>query len=1130
MKHKVESVLREKYSRKAFIENSREILPFDTSPHIYPYLYEFDKDKYKNKVESFTVLGETEVGSKTVFLIEVKLCNTHIKRSPIFQRTVVAKFLQENDGDAAIAAFYSDDSEEWKYSLVDIEYGFDENGKTTKKIIGAKRYSFIVGPNVPVHTAVQQISLLHGKENSFKAILDAFSVENVTKEFFIKISNWFAWALKNVQFPKDAEKEKGGREITLIRFITRIIFIWFMKEKGLIPDYLFDKKEIEKVLIDLSETESTYYKAILQNLFFATLSTKIEDRRFAKDAKWFGKGKGGSEDFDNNYVYRYKELFVKQDDEYIKKLFKQIPFLNGGLFECLDKRKEKIFVDGFTRNKKYQPYFPNKLFFSSEKEEDLNDYYGTKNKKYKVEGLINILKRYNFTVDENTPVDINVALDPELLGKVFENLLASYNPETATTARKETGSYYTPREIVHFMVDESLKEYFKTKLKDISDIDKKLDELFSYDTDSHNFNENDAKRLIRLIDSIRIIDPAVGSGAFPMGILQRLVYILSKLDPNNKVWREIQKEKILKKIGKSLEEIKDKYKREEELKKLNDTFERNSSNYGRKLYLIKNCIYGVDIQPIAVQIAKLRFFISLLVDMDVDKNKDNLGIDPLPNLETKFIAANSLINLNNDGHFPFKTPGIEKLENKLKKVRSLYFYASDNKLKEKLKKQDEEIRKRLGELLKGNFNPESTQKIIEWNPYDPNRSAKWFDPEWMFGIKDGFDIVIANPPYVNIYKISHTLAEYLKKHYKSAYKKFDLYVIFIERGIQISKIGGIITYIVPDKWISQPYGQRLRNIILEECKIIELIDLTNQKIFKSATVDNFIFLFIHDNNNLTNMILYATSLNADNKTYLEQSKLHKNKPFLLNISNREQKILEKINSQSIRIRDIFYVNWGCRPSPKQLYVSDKKENDLYKPLITGRNIKKYYIKQNSKWVKYVSSMYNPMFSDLFEKTTIVMKDIIGKNNLMAALNNKKYYSDHTVINLLKWTDFKESNAKHRIYPKNRYSYYSVKFVLGIVNSILISFYFNKTMRNGLHTLPNNVKQLPIPKIPESEQKPFIDLVDKILAITQKEDYDPKADNEDNRKVKEYERQIDELVYKLYNLTSEEIKIVEKSAK
>jgi len=609
------------------------------------------------------------------------------------------KILKEIQADAGIFVFHDSESN-FRFSLIYIDYF-----GTKRKWNNFRRFTYFVSKDFTNKTFLQRVG--EGDFSTLKNIKDVFSVEKVTKDFFKELSNWYAWALNNVEFSKDAEeekKDKKGRKIALIRFLTRIIFIWFMKQKGLVPKYLFEENEVKEILKDLSNNESTYYKAILQNLFFATLSTRKEDRKFAKEAKWFGKGIGGSKDFDNNYVYRYKELFKNQDEGYIKKFFEQIPFLNGGLFECLDSRKKEIFIDGFTRKRKYQPIFPNELFFSPEKFAEgsddlgLNEYYGTKNKKYKVEGLINILKWYNFTIDENNPVDIDIALDPELLGRVFENLLASYNPETSTTARKATGSYYTPREIVHYMVDESLRAYFKTKLDGIEDLDKKLKELFSYDTEKCTFEGGEARRLIEALDKIRVIDPAVGSGAFPMGVLQRLVYILSKLDPHNKIWKELQKEKILKKMGRTLDRVEDKDEREKELKELNDAFSRNTSDYGRKLYLIKNCIYGIDIQPIAVQIAKLRFFISLLVDMNQN------DIKPLPNLDFKFVAANSLIPAPETvpkGAFLFQDTFFDELQNNIER----YFYLSNYKEKDNFRKDIEElIDKRIGkkkEEIKG---------------------------------------------------------------------------------------------------------------------------------------------------------------------------------------------------------------------------------------------------------------------------------------------------------------------------------------------------------------------------------------------------------------------------------------------
>ena len=243
--------------------------------------------------------------------------------------------------------------------------------------------------------------------------------------------------------------------------------------------------------------------------------------------------------------------------------------MNGGLFECLDKphptQKGRmggeviIYEDGFSDRPDNELVVPDYIFFGLENDVDLSGEYGSKNKAYKhikVKGLINILKSYKFTVAENTPIEEDVALDPELLGKVFENLLASYNPETKTTARKQTGSFYTPREIVSYMVDESLIAYLKTKLEDYPDkkeLDIKLHKLLAYDDIQPFEDEKIILQIINAIDAVKILDPAVGSGAFPMGTLQKMVHLLHKLDPNNTNWFDLQLEKAKKETDEAFE-------------------------------------------------------------------------------------------------------------------------------------------------------------------------------------------------------------------------------------------------------------------------------------------------------------------------------------------------------------------------------------------------------------------------------------------------------------------------------------------------------------------------------------------------------------------------------------------------
>ncbi len=286
-------------------------------------------------------------------------------------------------------------------------------------------------------------------------------------------------------------------------------------------------------------------------------------------------------------------------------------------------------------------------------------------------------------------------LDPELLGKVFENLLASYNPETATTARKATGSYYTPREIVDYMVTESLKYYFKTKFENTfppEELDEKLTSLFSYSHEEQPFNEKETDFIIEKINELKIIDPAVGSGAFPIGVLNKLVFLLSKLDPHNEKWKAQQ--------FRALDYITDPTLKNELREKIENNFKRNELDYGRKLYLIQNCIYGVDIQPIAIHIAKLRFFISLLVDEKINPNiDDNFGIEPLPNLETKLVAANTLIGLPTSKQLVIKSDETKQIEAELFQIRKQHFTANYEKKKKEIQKRDRELRNRLKELL-----------------------------------------------------------------------------------------------------------------------------------------------------------------------------------------------------------------------------------------------------------------------------------------------------------------------------------------------------------------------------------------------------------------------------------------------
>ena len=532
-----------------------------------------------------------------------------------------------------------------------------------------------------------------------------------------------------------------------------------------------------------------------------------------------------------------------------------------------------------------QPIVPDYLFFSDSRTVDLSADYGDKKRaQVKVRGLICILRDYKFTVAENTPIEEEVALDPELLGNVFENLLASYNPETGVTARKLTGSFYIPRMIVNYMVDGALQAYLLQKLlerprvfmpmagkqsdmfgnqckkgqlglmvehgapPDVAGRDAfqvamedNLATLIAWNDHPNPFAPEETAILIEAIHALKTLDPAVGSGAFPMGLLHKMVHILHKLDPNNVRWKQAQLD--------AADRVPDPAIRHDLIAHIEDAFDPagNQADYGRKLFLIQKCIYGVDIQPIAVQIAKLRFLISLVVDQKVNDNKKNRGVLALPNLETRFVAANTLLGIDKPEIDNLFMSQVRAKEAELRTVRSRHFDARTRQEKLKCIADDKRIRQEIVGLLEAdNFPHDKAVRLSDWNPYDQNKSADFFDAEWMFGILDGFDISIGNPPFVRADSGGEHLALRQRilasKSYETLWEKWDLFVPFIEFGYKILKPNGVTTLIVSDGYCHAKYAQKSQEWFLRNALVKKLDFLGDIKVFEAA-VHNVIYLY-----------------------------------------------------------------------------------------------------------------------------------------------------------------------------------------------------------------------------------------------------------------------------------------------
>jgi len=1367
-----------------------------------------------------------------------------------------------------------------------------------------------------------QIIADHGVRNwveLHRAWLKTLDSAELNKRFYQEIANWYFWAIKQVVFPTGAGADEPVRNATsVIRLITRLIFVWFIKEKGLVPDALFQQHTLKNLLKEFDPDQSTYYKAILQNLFFATLNTEMNSVEKPENRKFRSKNKSAT-GLDPHYgihnLFRYEDAF--HDPAAALHLFVNIPFLNGGLFECLDKEIEKEgkrkmrLVDSFSDRPENPLRVPNRLFFAPEQEVDLNADYGTSNKRYKVRGLIEIFQRYKFTVEENTPIEEEIALDPELLGKVFENLLAAYNPETGATARKQTGSFYTPREIVDYMVDEALITHLETQVvqasslssptqetepetqamasttkddwtiflnpnlpieiyqrnlphwrqkgvayfvtfrladslpkqkleqlrmereewfrkhhppyskmeqaeyhrlfsKRVQDwldagegachlsniqaaqivadalrffdgtryrlgawvvmpnhvhvvvtplgeyelsgithswksftankinrllgrsgafwmeesydhivrnpeqlyqieqyiinnpsranvtvsqasslnqepprqdawvtVNDRLRQLFAYNNEPHQFTLGEVELLIDAIDRIKILDPACGSGAFPMGILHKLVFILAKLDPRNERWKAVQLQKVDAAIAATnqiaISIARDAAVNELETQKeaIEESFARNELDYARKLYLIENCIYGVDIQPIAVQIAKLRFFISLIVNQRVDDRRPNRGVIPLPNLETRFVAANTLLGLDRplrkpavtsqptapklsqqvkvkadelkdvlrqylkvqnprskerwleegrtvcaelnelltafpgiapfnadwlfatasgpeaiDAWLPgvddkpqpvaqaFRNEQIEKLEQDLADVRQRHFEARTPKTKERYRQKDADLRQQLAALLaKDGWPADQANRLATWNPYDQNAHADFFDPEWMFSVSEGFDVVIGNPPYVRQEQIKQ-YKPLFQKQYVCYTGTADLYVYFFELGIRLLREQGVLTYICSNKYFRAAYGEKLRAFLSNQTTLRQLIDFGDAPVFTAIAYPSIIVTSkIPARTNHVRILNWEmgppiaefAEIFQQNSTAIAQEKLDDKgwqleAPEVLRLLEKLRKIGkplgEYVNGRFYRgittgFNEAFVID---RTTRDRLIAEHPSSAELLKPYLRGRDVKRWRVESQNLWLLFIpwhfplhlestikgvsieaEREFQKQYPAIYRHLSRFKEELSNRNKDETGIRYEWYALQRFGAEY--WQEFGKSKivipaiTDTVAYAPDFEGYYSndktsicvteeVNYLLGLLNSKVLWWFIQQTAasrQGGFYEFkPMYVSKLPIPI--GINRRPIETLVERILTAKRA---DSTAD------VSALEAEIDQLVYQLYGLTEDEIAIVER---
>ncbi len=920
-------------------------------------------------------------------------------------------------------------------------------------------------------------------DSLYKKWLEVFDVKLLSKRFYDELFEWYQWAMSLVgsgrmrfpAWPKDGHG-KESRDETVIRIITRMLFIWFIKEKGLIPASLFNQRELKRIVKDFNPQAASahnYYNAILQNLFFATLNCEKSERKFIPES-YHGKNEG----YGVNSLYRGDDLLNIEKKEFLA-LLKDIPYLNGGLFERLDSGQN--YYDGFSKEAKRRAIVPDMLFFR----EDVNDGHC---------GLITLFEKYVFTVEENTPIEQDISLDPELLGRVFENLLGAYNPETQETARKATGSYYTPREIVEYMVNESLVQHLiKTG------IDEKLirDLLEYHDGTQTELTDDQRKQMMTSLYHVKILDPACGSGAFPMGMLQQMVHVLRQIDPDNAHWEAFIKTTAGAQAKQAYSKTKDAETRKLQLDEIENAFNLRLANpdYARKLFIIQNCIYGVDIQPIAMQISKLRFFISLISEQNND------SILPLPNLETKFVCANTLIGVDRRGG-TISSVEIEDKKEELLDVRKKLFYARTARNKKKFRAEDDAIREELERMMAdlSGFGSDDARQLVSWNPYDQNASSPFFDAEWMFGVKDGFDVVIGNPPYVSSKELKSEDKALYRRYFATANNQMDLYSLFIELSTKLIKPNALSSFIVPDSLIGRSNFSSTRYEIICKRTILNWIHIND--VFESANVSSVIYLFRNEQlkdysfeytkaDNVTQWKAGEGETIVVRKSIVEKAEFYK----VCFSSEVETDLLVKINNTD-KLSSIIKVWRGEEIGRKSSLISFyPTTND--RPLLAGDNVHRY---EPVTWNRHIDN--DDVGKSNYEKPKILIRQLGSCIN--ATLDLDGCVTLQSIYNLA----LQNGNVQ------------TLKYVLGLLNSKLYDFIYNKISgdkQTFQRIILENVKQLPIPTATPSQQQPIIAMVDKILAAKKT---NPQADTS------AWEREIDGLVYGLYGLTEEEVKVVE----
>lgn len=1009
-------------------------------------------DDYKEHINTYKRIGkyiDPDGEALDVLIVEVKSV-TKLERARTALRNFVIKHLSKFEKDYALVAFYSkeDNGNDWRFSFIKLEYRSEldeEKGKvkTKKEFTPAKRYSFLVGKYEKAHTAKNQLlPLLQNISNNptIEELEAAFSIEKVTDEFFNQYKDLYIKLYEHFENDSRVKTELENAGIDNARFtkklLGQIVFLYFLQKKGWLG-------------VAQNERWGTGNKRFVQNLFETAQNESVN---FFKDKL--------------QYLF-YEALAKERDNEnsYYKRFDCRIPFLNGGLFEA-DYNWQQADIQ-----------IPNTLFRSGEEKEE------------KRVGILDVFDRYNFTIKEDEPLDKEVAVDPEMLGKVFENMLD-------ITERKSKGAFYTPREIVHYMCQESLIHYLDSALNSGTSsyqelgsdqtklfggsadkkgslkielehgkqilVPKKDIELFireghfALENDERVANKGETKTYqyqlpesIRknadLIDqklsSIKICDPAIGSGAFPVGLLHELVNAMLVLKPHL-----------------SYDYLTEK------LKGFGFTHRESISDsryiYRLKRHIIQESIYGVDIDSSAIDIARLRLWLSLVVDED-----DLDPIETLPNLDYKIVCGNSLIGL------PDGAMRNLQVEAELEKLKDKFYDITDEKEKKALRQQ---INTKIRELL---------DSAEQFAGYKIDFDFKLFFSE-VWREKGGFDVVIGNPPYVQIKQIEEKDKQIFKKLFKFTNGRFNLFYLFVELSPKISGAKGVTSLIIPDRILLNTQCGDIRRWLIKENNLIEIDSFENQ-VFANAVVDSVIIIFKNEKAN-NNHFLSRYNCSLDNlssisprqipNTYVLQSPSNQ---FDLNYDYGTDFTISKIRNNSVHLELIADTKDGIIQSkiPDLLFLKEKI-NENCKKLLFGKDIEQYKLTYNGHWVHYDIELMKKE-EDKRGGGGLRMRNegVFERSKILT-----RQTADRIIGTLDELGEYYYSNTLHGTHITD--SKYHPKFVLAQLNSDVINFYYKKTTNEEGKVFAQIkielLKMMPIKLI--DDQNCFVCFVDYLIEL------------------------------------------------